>query len=81
MPASQKILRVGFSKLKFHKFKHNFRDTINPMCVTNDDSDDMEHSRCPVHLLTFNDLLLAKVLAAVQPFGQNNPSNEASTEL
>ena len=24
-------LRVGLSKLNFHKFKHNFRDTINPM--------------------------------------------------
>ena len=25
-------LRVGLSKLNFHKFKHNFRDTENPMC-------------------------------------------------
>ena len=23
-------IRVGLSKLKFHKFKHNFRDTVNP---------------------------------------------------
>ena len=26
-------LRVGLSKLNFHKFKHNFRDTTNPMCL------------------------------------------------
>ena len=26
-------LRAGLSKLNFHKFKHNFRDTINPMCL------------------------------------------------
>ena len=25
-------LRVGLSKLNFHKFKHNFRDTLNPLC-------------------------------------------------
>ena len=30
-------LRVGLSKLNFHKFKHNFRDTINPMCPTSDE--------------------------------------------
>ena len=29
-------LRVCLSKLNFHKFKHNFRDTINPICSTND---------------------------------------------
>ena len=33
-------LRVGLSKLNFHKFKHNFRDTINPMCPTNDGIED-----------------------------------------
>ena len=36
-------LRVGLSKLNFHKFKHNFRDTINPMCPTNDGIEDTEH--------------------------------------
>ena len=36
-------LRVGLSKLNFHKFKHNFRDTINPMCPTSDGIEDMEH--------------------------------------
>ena len=25
-------LRVGFSHLKEHKFRHNFEDTINPLC-------------------------------------------------
>ena len=36
-------LRVGLSKLNFHNFKHNFRDTINPMCPTNDGIEDTEH--------------------------------------
>ena len=26
-------LRLGFSHLREHKFRHNFRDTLNPMCV------------------------------------------------
>ena len=36
-------LRVGLSKLNFHKFKHNFKDTINPMCPINDGIEDTEH--------------------------------------
>ena len=36
-------LRVGLSKLNFHKFKRNFRDTINPMRPTSDGIEDTEH--------------------------------------
>ena len=36
-------LRVGLNKLNFHKFNHNFRDTVNPMCPTNDGIEDTEH--------------------------------------
>ena len=36
-------LRVGLRKLDFHEFKHDFRDTVNPMCSTNDGIEDMEH--------------------------------------
>ena len=25
-------LRLGLSHLRFHKFKHNFQDTLNPIC-------------------------------------------------
>ena len=25
-------LRLGFSHLREHKFKHNFQDTLNPLC-------------------------------------------------
>ena len=28
-------LRIEFSHLKEHKFKHNFQDSINPMCSCN----------------------------------------------
>ena len=35
--------RVGLSKLNFHKFTHNFRDTVNPLCPANDGIEDTEH--------------------------------------
>ena len=36
-------LRVELSKLNFHKFKYNFKDTINPMCPMNDGIENTEH--------------------------------------
>ena len=36
-------LRVGLSKLSVHIFRHNFRDTVNPLCLTNDWVEDTEH--------------------------------------
>ena len=36
-------LRVGLSKLNLHKFRHNFRDTLNPLFPSNDGVEDMAH--------------------------------------
>ena len=36
-------IRVGLSKLSFHKFEHNCKDIINSMCPTNDGIEDTEH--------------------------------------
>ena len=66
-------IRVGLSKLNFHKFKHNFKDTINPMCPANDGIEDTEH-----FLLLYTSLdnqrqhLLAGISVAVRPFFQLN---------
>ena len=70
-------LRVGLCKLNFHKFKHNFRDTINPMCPTNDGIEDTEHFLllCPSFDVPRRDLL-AGVSALLRPLGHTNPSNE-----
>ena len=76
-------LRVGFSKLNFHKFKHNFRDTINPMCPTSDGVEDTEHFLflCPF----FDDPrrgLLAGIEQLLRPLVQiANLSNNALTQL
>ena len=66
-------IRVGFSKLNFHKFKHNFRDTVNPMCPTNDGIEDTEHFLllCPSFDVQRRDLL-AEVSQLVRPFVQIN---------
>ena len=70
-------LRVGLSKLNFHKFKHNFRDTVNPMYPTNDGIEDTEHFLllCPSFEAPRRDLL-AGVSALLRPLGHTNLSNE-----
>ena len=35
--------RVGVNKLNYHKFKHNFADTVSPMCLANEGIEDTEH--------------------------------------
>ena len=64
-------IRVGLSKLNFHKFKHNFRDTVNPMCPTNDGIEDTEHFLllCPSFDIQRQDLL-AGVSELLRPFVQ-----------
>ena len=65
-------LRVGLSKLNFHKFKHNFRDTINPMCPTSDGIEDTEHFLllCPSFDLQRRDLLTG-IVELLRPFVLN----------
>ena len=73
--------RVGLSKLNLHKFQHNFRDTLDPMCPLNDGIEDTEHFLllCPSFDLQRQDLL-AGVLAILRPFGQDNLSNKVLTQ-
>ena len=76
-------LRVGLSKLNFHKFKHNFRDTINPMCPTSDGIEDTEHFLlfCPSFDAQRQDIL-AGMVQSLRPFVQiTNLSNDALTQL
>ena len=70
--------RVGLNKLNFHKFNHNFRDTVNPMCPTNDGIEDAEHFLllCPSFDTQRRDLL-AGVSELLRSFVQVNtlPNN------
>ena len=70
-------LRVGLSKLNFHKFKHNFRETLNPLCAINDGVEDTEHYFLLCHAYdVFRNDLLNSVNAILLPSGIKCPSNE-----
>ena len=76
-------LRVGLSKLNFHKFKHNFRDTINPMCPTSDGIEDTVHFLllCPSFDVQRQDLL-AEIVDLLRPFLQiSDMSNDVLVQL
>ena len=46
-------LRLRFSHLREHKFRHNFRDTLNPLCDCGTDIESISHYllRCPLYAL------------------------------
>ena len=74
---------VGLSKLNFHKFKRNFRDTINPMCPTSDGIEDTEHFLllCPTFDAQRRDLF-AGIVELIRPFRQiTDLSNDSLTQL
>ena len=75
-------LSVGLSKLNFHKFKHNFRDTINPMCPTSDGIEDTEHFLlfCSSFDVQRQDLL-PRIVELLRPVQIADPSNDALTHL
>ena len=75
-------LRVGLSKLNFHKFRHDFKDTVNPMCPTNDGVEDTEHFLllCPSFAVQRQNLL-AEILPLLRPYGYANLSNEVLMQL
>ena len=75
-------LRVGLSKLNLHKFRHNFKDTVNPMCPTNEDVEDTEHFLllCPSFAVQRQNLL-AQILPLLRPLGYANFSIEVLAQI
>ena len=76
-------IRVGLSRLNFHKFKHNFRDTVNPTCPTNDGIEDTEHFLllCPSFDVRRRHLL-AGVSVLLQQFVEiNSLPNEVLVQI
>ena len=65
-----------------HKFRHNSKDPVNPMCPTNDGVEDTEHFLllCPSFAVQRQNLLV-EILPLLQPFGYANLSNEVLTQL
>ena len=75
-------LRVSLSKLNLHKFKHNFRDALDAMCLSNDGVENEEHFLllCP-SFDTQRRCLLDRALPLIRPLGFINPSNELLTHI
>ena len=70
-------LRVGLSKLNFHKFRHIFIDTVNSFFPANDEAEDTEHFLLLCH--SYDELrsdLLNSVNATLLPHGFSSLSNE-----
>ena len=75
-------LRVGLSMLNLHKFRHNFRDTLNPMCPSNDGVEDTEHFLLHCHSYdAYRTDLLDSVNSTLQPYDLPNLSNALMLKL
>ena len=74
-------LRVSFSHLREHKFKHNFQDTINPLCNFGNGVECTGHFflHCPF----YNDLRqnLLNSINSIEPYITNLPNNEIVNTL
>ena len=75
-------LHVGLSKINLHKFKHNFKDTGNPMCSINDGIEDTEHFLllCHSYEVQRQDLL-DTINPILEPQGLSNLSNKALLKI
>ena len=68
---------VGLRKFNFHKVKHNFRETLNPLCAINNGVKDAEHYFLLCHAYdVFRNDLLNSANAILLPYGIICPSNE-----
>ena len=46
------MLRLNFSHLNGHRFQHNFRDTVNPLCCCNTETETTSHYLLRCHLFS-----------------------------
>ena len=77
-------LRLDFSHLREHKFKHNFQDTLNPICSCVENIETTTHYllHCPNYLnermTLWNNLqntdenILENILSEILPFGDSS---------
>ena len=45
-------LRIGLSHLRVHKFRHSFRDTVNPLCSCNIEPESTTHFLLRCHFFS-----------------------------
>ena len=73
-------MRVGLSRLREHKFKHSFQDTLNPICNCGEDIETTSHYllHCPDYLEEKKNLL--NTISRVVP-NNFDFNNEQLTEI
>ena len=73
---------TGLSKLNLHKFKHKFKDTVNPMCSINDGFEDTEHFLLLCHSYDAQRQdLLDTINPILEPQDLSNLSNKAVLKI
>ena len=64
-------MRLKFSHLKEHKFRHGFADTINPMCASGADVETMERFLLHCHFYSTERLEILDNLERANPDFKN----------
>ena len=69
--------KLIYGNLNFHKFRHNFKDAVNPLCPANDGVEGTEHFllHCHSSEVPMSDLLNS-ASAILLPYGFSSLSNE-----
>ena len=70
-------LRLNFSHLNEYKFQHNFRDTVNPLCCCNTETETTSHYLLRYHLFSEQRTKLLENLKNLD----NNLLNHCNDEL
>ena len=75
-------LRVGLSPLKYHKKRHNFRDTPHDTCLCGNGIESTVHFllNCPLYI-TQREQFLARVNPLISKLGLNNITDAKKTEI
>ena len=75
-------LRIGFSHLKEHKFKHNFQDCVDPLCSSGNDIESTVHFylHCP-NFTTQRQTLLNKLKSINANIMTENENSVVRTSL
>ena len=75
-------LRIGFSHLKEHKFKHNFSESADPLCSCENDIKSTVHFllHCP-HFTTQTQTLLNKIKSIKASIMAENKNSVVRTLL
>ena len=89
-------LRLGLSHLREHKFRHNFNDTLNPLCPCNLEVESVSHFFLRCHFFDNERLVLMNGILNLDPdihllddisvsnlllYGSNRFSNESNKQI